>query len=243
MTAFTIFPAIDLRQGTVVRLQQGDPDRQTSFSDDPAAIARHWFQSGAAWLHLVNLDGAFGQPDSRNRAAIAAILEEAGRFGRQVQLGGGIRSYADIQAALNQGIQRVILGTLAVEQPDLLDKAVREFGAERIAAGVDAEAGMVKVRGWQQATRQTAFDLATRLASNGLAWLIFTDIARDGIGTGLNIASTQELTRIPGLKVIASGGVRDENDIERAQQAGCAGVIVGRALYDRKISPTTWEYC
>ena len=242
MRIFTIFPAIDLRRGAVVRLQQGDPDRQTKFSSDPAQTAQNWFSVGASWLHVVNLDGAFGDADAQNRKAIAAILAEADRSGASVQLGGGLRTYADIRSALESGVQRVVLGTLAVEQPELLAEAIAKFGPQRIAAGVDAHTGFVKIRGWQQATQKPAYELASELASAGLEWLIFTDIARDGVGTGINIDSTSRLAQIPGLKVIASGGVRDAGDIQRARQAKCAGVIVGRALYDGTLTISQWEY-
>jgi phosphoribosylformimino-5-aminoimidazole carboxamide ribotide isomerase len=242
LSVFTIYPAIDLRQGAVVRLQQGDPDRQTLFSTNPAETARSWLSAGAPWLHVVNLDGAFGDADTLNRKAILAILAEAEQFGGSVQLGGGLRSYADIRSARDAGVRRIVLGTLAVEQPELLAKAIAEFGAEHIAAGVDAEDGWVKVRGWQQATGLSVFELVSELASAGLKWLIFTDIARDGVGTGLNIGTTRRLARLSGLKVIASGGVRGEGDIQQARQASCAGVIVGRALYDQRLTVTQWEY-
>ena len=230
LSDFIIYPAIDLREGAVVRLKQGDPNRQTLFSTDPADTAHTWFSSGATWLHVVNLDGAFEDPDALNRKAIQAILAEAANFGGKVQLGGGLRSYQDICTALDSGVERVILGTLAVEKPELLTQAIREFGSERVAAGVDAENGLVKVRGWRQSTGRSLVGLVSELAQAGLEWLVFTDISRDGIGTGLNIASTRELVTIPGLKVIASGGVRNEDDLHQAHQAGCAGVIVGRAL-------------
>jgi phosphoribosylformimino-5-aminoimidazole carboxamide ribotide isomerase len=242
MNVFTIYPAIDLRQGAVVRLQQGDPERQTLFATDPAETARNWFSAGAPWLHVVNLNGAFGDADALNRKAILAILAVAEQFGGKIQLGGGLRSYADMRSALDTGIQRIVLGTLAVEQPELIADAIAEFGSERIAAGVDAENGRVRVRGWQQATQYSADELVSELISTGLEWLIYTDIARDGVGTGLNIASTRQLAALPGLKVIASGGVRDERDIQQARAASCAGVIVGRALYERQLTITRWEY-
>lgn len=242
MRGFTIYPAIDLRQGAVVRLQQGDPERQTLFSIDPAQTARQWFEAGASWLHVVNLDGAFGDADRKNQEAIQTIVSEAERLGGKIQLGGGLRNISAIRSTLGSGIQRVVLGTLAAEQPELLAQMIAEFGTERIAAGVDAENSLVKVRGWQQATDQSAFDLVSELASAGLEWLVFTDIARDGVGSGLNIESTALLAQTTGLKVIASGGVRDERDIQQARQANCAGVIIGRALYDGRLSITQWEY-
>ena len=242
LSVFTIFPAIDLRHGTVVRLEQGDPDRLTRFSTDPAASARRWFEDGAAWLHVVNLDGAFGEADVRNRNAILTILDTARQQGTRVQLGGGIRSFQDVQAALDLGVDRLVLGTLSVEQPDVLARAIDAYGPDRVAAAVDARDGSVKVHGWQKATQKSVLDLANELWALGLMWLIFTDIARDGVGTGLNVDITRQLTNLHGLKVIASGGVHDEGDIVKAREAGCAGVIVGRSLYDGRLTIRQWEY-
>jgi len=234
---FIIFPAIDLRGGQVVRLKEGDPLRQTNYSPDPAQVARRWIEAGARWLHVVNLDGAFDQPDLANRRALEAILQTATQSSVKVQFGGGLRSLEAVSAALQAGVDRVILGTLAVEQPEVLAEALRLYGPERIAASLDAREGKVAVRGWQSATPLSAVDLARSLSEQGLRWLVFTDIARDGLQTGLNMASTVELARASGLNVIASGGVSSLSDVTASRAAGLAGVIVGRALYEGAIDP------
>ena len=234
---FTIYPAIDLRQGKVVRLKQGDPQRQTVYGEDPAAAAVRWLEAGARWLHVVNLDGAFGKADAANRRALAEILKVAEGYGAQVQFGGGMRSLADVDQALEMGVGRAVLGTLAAEQPEALEEGLKRFGAQRLAAGVDARDGLVRVRGWAEATNLRAVDLAQKMAELGLRWLIFTDVARDGVGSGLNLDSTLELANSSGLNVIASGGVDSLEDIRGAQEAGLPGVIVGRALYEGKIDP------
>lgn len=236
--AFTVFPAIDLRGGQVVRLKEGDPNRQTNYSPDPAAAARRWISAGARWLHVVNLDGAFGESASANLAALAAILYVAVPAGIPVQFGGGLRSLEIIQAALELGVTRVVLGTIVVEQPPVLKEALARWGSERIAASLDAREGMVQVRGWQSATPLLATDLALSLKQAGLRWLVFTDIARDGLQTGLNLPATVELSRQSGLNVIASGGVSRLEDVHQAKAAGLSGAIVGRALYESTIDPT-----
>jgi phosphoribosylformimino-5-aminoimidazole carboxamide ribotide isomerase len=236
--AFTVFPAIDLRGGQVVRLKEGDPNRQTNYSPDPAAAARRWISTGARWLHVVNLDGAFGESASANLAALAAILYVAVPAGIPVQFGGGLRSLEIIQAALELGVTRVVLGTIVVEQPPVLKEALARWGSERIAASLDAREGMVQVRGWQSATPLLATDLALSLKQAGLRWLVFTDIARDGLQTGLNLPATVELSRQSGLNVIASGGVSRLEDVHQAKAAGLSGAIVGRALYESTIDPT-----
>ncbi|HMN61144.1 MAG TPA: HisA/HisF-related TIM barrel protein, partial [Anaerolinea sp.] len=184
---FIVFPAIDLRAGQVVRLAEGDPARQTAYSNDPAAAAERWLSEGARWLHVVNLDGAFDQPDAANRAALRAILAVASQAGAKVQFGGGLRSLDAVRVALDLGVERVVLGTLAVERPDLLADAIRQWGVERVAAGLDARDGFVQVRGWQQASPLTALQAAQTLRQAGLHWLVFTDISRDGLQTGLNL--------------------------------------------------------
>lgn len=234
---FIVFPAIDLRGGQVVRLKEGDPNRQTHYSSDPAGAARRWIEAGCTWLHVVNLDGAFDQPDSANRGALAAILAAAAESKVPVQFGGGLRSLADIERALQAGVSRAIVGTLAVDQPEILAEALARWGVERVGVSLDARDGRVQVRGWQSATPVIASDLAQTLRQNGLRWLVFTDIARDGLQTGLNLPSTVELSQVSGLSVIASGGVSRLEDIESARQAGLAGAIVGRALYEGAIDP------
>ena len=236
-SSFTIFPAIDLRGGQVVRLKEGDPNRQTSYSSDPASAARRWIAAGARWLHVVNLDGAFGQASGANQQALSAILKEAGPAGIPVQFGGGLRTSAAIQAALDLGVQRVVLGTIIVEQSQVMEAALARWGCERIAAGLDARDGLVQVRGWQSATALQAGPLAVSLKHSGLRWLIFTDIARDGLQTGLNLPATLALARQSQLDVIASGGVSRLEDVRQAKEAGLPGAIVGRALYEGAIDP------
>jgi phosphoribosylformimino-5-aminoimidazole carboxamide ribotide isomerase len=232
MEEFIVYPAIDLRNGQIVRLQQGDPKRQTTFGDDPAAAARRWLDDGAKWLHVVNLDGAFGESDSANRQALGAILEAAGRYSASVQFGGGMRSLESVEKALDLGASRVILGTVIVKQPEIVSQALSRWGADKIVAGLDARDGRVKISGWQEGTNISALNLARKLSGDGLKWLVYTDIARDGIGTGVNIEGTVELAKESGLWVIASGGVRGVADVQKIKEAGLPGVIIGRALYD-----------
>ncbi len=235
--SFTVFPAIDLRGGQVVRLKEGDPHRQTSYPADPPTAARHWIAAGARWLHVVNLDGAFGESGSANREALSAILSEAVPAGIPVQFGGGLRSLEAIRAVLDLGVTRAVLGTVAVEQPRVLEEALARWGSQRIAASLDAREGRAQVRGWQSATPLLAADLARTLKQSGLHWLVFTDIARDGLQTGLNLPATVELARQSGLSVIASGGVSRLEDVKQAKALGLSGAIVGRALYESSIDP------
>ena len=226
--SFTIYPAIDLRGGKVVRLKEGDPARMTSYSDDPAETARKWLGMGAQWLHVVNLDGAFGEGDNANRAALESIL----KLGTRVQFGGGIRSMEAIADILKLGVSRAILGTIAIEQPAIVADALTRFGAEQIAVGIDARDGHVRTRGWKDNSGVSAIDLALQMRTVGLGTVIFTDVSRDGLGSGLNIPSTRELAERSGLDVIASGGVHTIEDVIAAKDAGLAGCIIGRALYD-----------
>lgn len=231
-----VYPAIDLRNGKVVRLKEGDPRRLTAYSDDPLETAQRWLEAGARWLHVVNLDGAFGESDDANRAALESIL----RLGARVQFGGGLRSLEAITRALDLGVSRVIFGTAAVENPDLVAEALARFGTDSIAVSIDARDELVCTRGWQAEGGVTALDLALRLrtlrpaqgSALGLRTVIFTDIRRDGLGGGLNLAATRELANASGLDVIASGGVRSIEDVRAVKEAGLAGVIIGRALYD-----------
>lgn len=225
---FTIYPAIDLRGGKVVRLKEGDPTRMTSYSDDPAETAKRWIDAGAAWLHVVNLDGAFGESDNANRDALELIL----KLGARVQFGGGMRSLESIEAALSLDVSRVILGTISVEQPEIVRDALSRFGAEQIAVGIDARDGLVRTRGWKDNSGVPALDLALQMRTFGLGTVIFTDVSRDGLGSGLNIPATRELSEKSGLDVIASGGVHTIDDVKAAKDAGLAGCIIGRALYD-----------
>jgi len=233
--SFTIYPAIDLRAGKVVRLKQGDPTRMTSYSDDSAQTARRWLQMGAHWLHVVNLDGAFGENDSLNQDALSAVSKIAKEFGAQIQFGGGLRSMDDIQRAIDLGVARVVLGTIAIRQPEVIVETLHEFGVERIAVGIDTRDGLVYVRGWTDNSGISAMDLAIQMRTLGLRTVIFTDISRDGLGRGLNIASTHQLAAVSGLDVIASGGVSTLDDVIAARDANLSGVIIGRALYEGTI--------
>ena len=223
-----VYPAIDLRGGKVVRLKEGDPARMTSYSDDPAETARKWLDMGAQWLHVVNLDGAFGEGDNANHVALESIL----KIGARVQFGGGIRSIEAIADVLKLGVSRAILGTIAIEQPEIVKEALKFFGAEQIAVGIDARDGLVRTRGWKDNSGVSAIDLALQMRTVGLDTVIFTDVSRDGLGSGLNIPSTRELAERSGLDVIASGGVHTIEDVIAAKDAGLAGCIIGRALYD-----------
>jgi phosphoribosylformimino-5-aminoimidazole carboxamide ribotide isomerase len=228
-----LFPAIDLKDGQCVRLKLGDMAEATVFNDDPAAQAKSFEKQGFSWLHLVDLNGAFaGKPV--NGAAVEAILKA---ISLPVQLGGGIRSLAHIEAWLAKGIRRVILGTVALRDPDLVREACRLFPG-RIAVGIDAKGGKVAVEGWAETSELTTIDLARRFSDAGVSAIIFTDIDRDGVLKGLNIDSTLELARAVPIPVIASGGLASMDDIHRLLEPDCRileGAISGRALYDGRI--------
>ncbi|MCC7118440.1 MAG: 1-(5-phosphoribosyl)-5-[(5-phosphoribosylamino)methylideneamino]imidazole-4-carboxamide isomerase [Anaerolineales bacterium] len=226
--SFTIYPALDLRAGQVVRLKTGDPNQQTTYGADPAETAARWLGTGASCLHVVNLDGAFGEDDATNQLALKSIL----RLGAQVQFGGGLRSLESVAQALELGVSRIILGTLAIEQPEIVRQAVQKFGAEKIAVGIDARDGLVSVRGWKKDSLISSTELALQMRELGVKTILFTDIRRDGLGSGLNIQATCELAELSGLNVIASGGAQTLADIRAAKEAGLVGAIVGRALYE-----------
>jgi phosphoribosylformimino-5-aminoimidazole carboxamide ribotide isomerase len=228
MKAFTIFPAMDLRRGEIVRLQQGDPARQKTYSRNPEAIAMRWLKAGAHWLHVVNLDGAFGERSQENLEALQAILAT----GAQVQFGGGLRSLEDLESALQLGVRRAVLGTAAVENPEVVKQGLDRFGPERIAVGIDADMGRVRVRGWRRETEANPLDLAEQLCGYGLSTIIVTDISRDGMGEGVNQVLACEIAARTGLSVVAAGGVASLSDVRRARQAGLQGIIIGRALYE-----------
>ena len=223
-----LYPAIDLKDGNCVRLLRGDMEAATVFGTDPAAQARAFAEAGAEWLHLVDLNGAFeGRPV--NAAAVEAIL---GAIEIPVQLGGGIRDMATIEGWLDRGVRRVILGTVAVENPDLVHEASQAFPG-RIAVGIDARGGRVATRGWATETDMTATDLAHRFQDAGVAAIIYTDIDRDGAMGGPNLAATEALARAVTIPVIASGGVSSMEDLTALARTGViAGAISGRALYD-----------
>ena len=226
-----LYPAIDLKDGACVRLLRGDMNAATVFGTDPAAQARAFQDAGCDWLHLVDLNGAFaGQPV--NGAAVQAILAATSI---PAQLGGGIRDIATIEMWLSRGIQRVILGTVAVENPDLVRQAARAFPTQ-IAVGIDARAGLVATKGWAHETNVQATDLAKSFEDAGVAAIIYTDIDRDGAMQGPNIAATEALARAVTIPVIASGGVSSLDDLAALRATGViAGAISGRALYDGAI--------
>jgi phosphoribosylformimino-5-aminoimidazole carboxamide ribotide isomerase len=227
-----VYPAIDLREGRVVRLRQGDPSRETEYADDPLGVACRWHEAGAAWLHVVNLDGALDKEGGTNLRALARIAQ----VGPYVQFGGGIRDMDAFHAALDLGATRVVVGTAAVEDANLVEASLETFGPDRVAVGIDTRGGRVRTHGWQQETAFAAEELARRWASRGVRRVILTDVARDGMGTGLDADTAAQLARETGLHVIASGGVATLDDVRRACEAGLSGVIIGRALYDGKVA-------
>jgi phosphoribosylformimino-5-aminoimidazole carboxamide ribotide isomerase len=235
-----VFPAIDLRRGRCVRLRQGRAEDETVYGDDPAAVARRWVAEGAEWLHVVNLDGAFGESDGEARHPInlqrlveicAAVPETP------IQFGGGIRSLADVETALHLGAMRAILGTVAIQNPDLVAEAIERFGAERIVIGIDARDGQVATHGWLETSDTTAVALGREMSWRGVVRVVYTDIARDGMLSGVNVEATAGLARDTGLRVIASGGVASLEDLVRLRAAsGIEGVIIGQALYTGAVS-------
>jgi len=228
---WTVYPAIDLRGGRVVRLVQGDPGRETEYADDPLQVAGRWQDAGASWVHVVNLDGAFGEDKEKNLKALDRIVTS----GLRVQFGGGLRDFDGIQHALDAGVERVVVGTAAVKQPALVEAVLEAFGAERVALAIDAGRGEVRTHGWQEAAELTPTELGRAWGERGIRWVIFTDVTRDGTGSGLNVEGTMALARATGLRVIASGGVASLDDVRRTREAGLSGVIIGRALYEGEI--------
>jgi phosphoribosylformimino-5-aminoimidazole carboxamide ribotide isomerase len=224
-----VLPAIDLKDGQCVRLEQGLMEKDTVYSDDPAAMARHWQNEGGEFLHLVDLDGAFaGVP--KNREAIEAIVAAVDI---PTELGGGIRDLETIEAYLKLGVSRVILGTVAKENPELVAEACRRFPGQ-IVVGIDAKNGLVAVRGWAEVTEKKAIDLAHEMEAFGVTAIIYTDIARNGMMQGPNLEATAALAEAISIPVIASGGVSSLDDIRNLLQieaSGIEGVITGKAIY------------
>jgi len=228
---FDLFPAIDLKDGACVRLKQGRMEEATVYGADPAAMARRFADAGARWLHVVDLNGAFaGNP--QNREAIAAIVAACPELA--IQLGGGVRDAATVASYLELGVTRLILGTVAARDPALLRELARAFPG-RIVVGIDAREGQVAVAGWAETETLAATELARCYADAGVAAIVFTDIGRDGMLTGVNVVATAALAEACGLPVIASGGVRDLDDLRAllaVRERGVAGMIAGRALYE-----------
>lgn len=230
-----LFPAIDLKDGQCVRLRQGEMGSATVYNPEPAAQAQKFERQGFSWLHVVDLDGAFAG-ESRNGAAVEAILSATKS---PVQLGGGIRSRAQIEAWLEKGVTRVILGTAALRDPDLVKEVCRSFPG-RIAVGIDARDGKVAVQGWGEETGMEAVELARRFEGAGVAAVVFTDIARDGLLKGINWEATIRLADAVSVPVIASGGLSGLDDVRRLTMPDARkleGAIAGRALYDGRIDP------
>jgi len=226
-----ILPAIDLRGGRCVRLRQGRYDDETVFDEDPVAVARRFEAAGAKWLHIVDLDGARrGEP--KNLAPVRQIVEAVGM---QVELGGGIRTTEAAGEILAMGVRRVVVGTRAVREPAWLRELAGKFPG-RAALGLDARGGRVAVEGWESETRRAAAEVLATIHHLALAAIIYTDIARDGMMSGPNVEATAELVKASPFPVIASGGVTTVDDIRRLKEVGAAGTIIGRALYEAKIT-------
>jgi len=234
---FEVYPAIDLRAGKVVRLVEGDPRRQTVYGHSPAGVARRWLDEGARWLHVVNLDGAFGEQDQGNLKALEEIMAEASKSVPpvKVQFGGGLRTIESVRQALGTGVQRVILGTAAIEKPLIVAGAISEFGADRVGIAFDVRDGRMQVRGWVEQVEENPIDLGARFYAMGLRTGVYTNVRRDGGGQGIDSAAAREFAEATGLAVIASGGVAAIEDVRLARQAGLSGVIVGRALYEGQV--------
>lgn len=223
-----IYPAIDIRGGRVVRLKEGDPNRQTVFSDDPLMTAQNWIEQGASWIHMVNLDGAFADANDNG-----SILAKVSRLTAKVQFGGGLRHLSDIARAIEVGASRVVLGTAAVQQPELVDEAIRKWGSEMICVALDARDGKVTTHGWQQVTDVTPTTLGEVMYAKGVRHALYTDVSRDGGLQGVNVEATAGLAATTGLQVIASGGVSTLGDVHALVATGqVAGAVIGMALYE-----------
>jgi len=234
-----IYPAIDLRHGRCVRLVQGNPNAETVVSNDPVATAQRWAGLGAEWLHVVNLDGAFGDEVSTGKTGNAEALRNILKsVNVPIQFGGGLRTIADIEAALSLGVARVVIGTAAVTNPGLMQEALARFGNKRVVLAIDARDGQVATHGWQQVSRMTAIALALQMKTLGVTRIIYTDITRDGTLKGVNVPACAALAAESGLAVIASGGVALIEDVQRVKAVeaiGVDGLIIGKALYSGQL--------
>lgn len=226
-----LYPAIDLKGGQCVRLRQGMFHDMTTYSDSPERMAIHWARQGASFLHLVDLDGALAG-HSVNEEVIRKIVNSVSI---KVQIGGGIRSTKAVRSMLDLGVTRVIIGTKAVSQPEFIDELVKEFGSERIVVGVDAKDGMAAMNGWEQISKISALELCLKMKAFGVKHIVYTDISKDGMMAGPNVMHTKQLTEETGMDIIASGGVSCIEDLIRLNEAGIQGVIIGKALYEKKI--------
>lgn len=229
-----IFPAIDIKDGKCVRLTQGDFDKVKIFSDKPYEMAQNWEKAGAKYIHLVDLDGAL-DGELKNRDTIKEILN---KISIPAQIGGGIRNIERIQELLDLGISRVILGTAAIKNPEMVKEAVAKFGADKIVIGIDAKNGKVAIKGWVEVTEKDGVELAIEMKKIGIERIIYTDIAKDGMMSGINIDELRNIAIKSGLKVVASGGVSSIDDIKIVKEnesIGIEGVITGKAIYEGKL--------
>lgn len=235
-SGITLFPAIDLRRGRPVRLEKGEAERETVYAGEPREVALGFAEAGAGWVHVVDLDAAFG--DGSNRALIRDLAET---LPLRVQTGGGLRTEADLAEVLESGVARAIVGTAAIEDPELVRRAVARWGAERIAVGIDARGTRPAARGWREESGVDLFDLGRRLVDAGVRTLVYTDIDRDGTFAGPNLEMSARLAEETGAEVVVSGGMRDVGDVRAVAEAarggaGLAGVIVGKAIYEGRIT-------
>lgn len=228
-----VYPAIDMVGGRAVRLKQGRADDVTVYGD-PLEMARRFCEEGAIYLHMVDLDGAFTGAGGNKSIA----LEIARTLPIKIQLGGGIRDMDTIDMLLSGGIERVILGTAAVRDPALARAALKKYGSDRIVIGIDARDGRVALQGWVEGSNVNPCDLALGMKDAGARYIVYTDISRDGMLSGPNVDSTRELVRASGMDIIASGGVSTEEDILRVRDAGCEGAIIGKAIYEGRLTLT-----
>ncbi|TCT17024.1 1-(5-phosphoribosyl)-5-[(5-phosphoribosylamino)methylideneamino] imidazole-4-carboxamide isomerase [Natranaerovirga pectinivora] len=226
-----LYPAIDIKKGQCVRLRQGKFEEMDVYSNTPEEVAKEWERLGGTFIHVVDLDGAL-VGKSVNEETIKKIVEAVNV---PVQVGGGIRTIQDIERKLNLGVSRVIIGTKAVEDPNLVKEAIRLFGPEKIVIGIDAKNGMVAVEGWEKVSKLTALDLCKDMASIGVKTVVYTDIAKDGMLMGPNLEYTGLLASETGLDIIASGGVSSLKDLENLEKVNVEGAIIGKALYTNNI--------
>ena len=235
MTNFQIYPAIDLRDGKCVRLFQGDYAQETIYGDSPVDMAKKFVEAGAQWIHMVDLDGAKDGVRINDQVVI-----EAAKLGANVQVGGGIRTREDIQHYLSNGVTRVIIGSLAIRNPELAVSFIEEFGSDRIVIGIDAKNGMAATEGWTETSGQAATEVANYFASKGAKHFIYTDIATDGTLAGPNIEANKALAESEDAEIIVSGGIGSLEDIqnvkEASSQSNIAGVIIGKALYENRFT-------
>ena len=227
-----LYPAIDLKDGKSVRLKQGEFKEITVYCDEPYKVARYFEENGASFIHLVDLDGAL-EGHSVNEDTIKKIVSSVNI---PCELGGGIRTMEDIERVLSYGINRVIIGTKAVKDPSFVEEAVKRFGADRIVVGVDAKNGMVAIEGWEKVSDKSALSMCLSMKEMGVKNIVYTDISKDGMLMGPNVAMTQELTDKTGMNIIASGGVSSMEDLRNLNAAGIKGAIIGKAIYENRVN-------